>query len=97
MLSTKQRSLLNKLSQNLPTMVFIGKNGLTDAVKAQINETLELKELVKIGIQKAADLDSAEVINSLAAELNAEPVHHIGSKLILYRYSKKEGIEHIKL
>lgn len=95
MLTTKQRSNLNRLAQKLPTMVFIGKNGLTDAVYAQINETLELKELVKVGIQKAADLSSAEVINLLCQKLGADPVHHIGSKAIIYRRSSKEGIEHI--
>jgi len=96
MLTTKERSSLNKLAQTLNTMVFIGKNGLTPEVKAQIDETLELKELVKVGIQKAADLDAGDIINLLAAELHAEPIHHIGSKLILYRRSKKEGIKHIE-
>lgn len=95
MLTTKQRSNLNRMAQTLPTMVFIGKNGLTDAVYAQISETLELKELVKVGIQKAADLDSAKVIKLLCQKLKAEPVHHIGSKAIIYRRSSREGIEHI--
>lgn len=96
MITSKQRSNLIKLANNLDTLAHIGKNGITDAVVNQISELLELKELVKIGVQKSFELSANEIIRELAEKLKAEPVHAIGSKIVLYRKSKKEGVEHIK-
>ena len=38
-----------------------------------------------------------ELINDLAAALNAEAVIAIGNKIVLYRYSKKEGVKHLEI
>ncbi|NCA66879.1 MAG: YhbY family RNA-binding protein [Clostridia bacterium] len=95
MITSKQRSALMKLANSLETIVHIGKNGLTDAVLAQINEILELKELIKIGVQKNAEFTSKMIIDEVAAKLKAEPIHSIGSKIILYRRSSKKDIEHL--
>ncbi|MBQ7712734.1 MAG: YhbY family RNA-binding protein, partial [Clostridia bacterium] len=59
--------------------------------------SLEDHELVKIGVLKTADVTAKSVIAEVAAALNAEPVQAIGNKIVLYRYSNKEGIEHISL
>ncbi len=95
MVSSKQRSALMGLANNLDTLVHIGKNGLTEAVIMQISEMLDQRELIKIGVQKNAELTPKSLINELAARLKAEPVYAIGSKIILYRRSSRKDIIHI--
>lgn len=97
MITSKQRSTLMKMANGLDTIVHIGKNGLTESVLSQINEILEARELIKIGVQKNAEFSSKEIINNIAQKLNAEPIHAIGSKVIIYRRSSKKDIEHIKI
>ena len=81
---------------NISATVQIGKNGLTDSVVEQISTSLEDHELVKIGVLKTADVSAKGIIAEVAEQLAAEPVQAIGNKIILYRRSNKEGIEHIK-
>lgn len=95
MLNSRERSNLLSIANKLSATVYVGKLGITEAVLSQIDEMLTDHELIKIGVQKNADLTSKEVMNILVEELSCEPIHAIGSKVIIYRYSNKEGIEHI--
>ena len=96
-MTSKQRSKLISLAMNLSATVQIGKNGLTESVIEQINTSLEDHELVKIGVLKTADITAKGVIAEVASLTAAEPVQAIGNKIVLYRRSQKDGIEHIKL
>ncbi len=96
-MTSKQRSKLISLAMNISATVQIGKNGLTESVYEQINTSLEDHELVKIGVLKTADVTAKSVIAEVAEALNATPVQAIGNKIVLYRHSSKDGIEHIKL
>ena len=96
-MTSKQRSKLISLAMNISATVQIGKNGLTESVYEQINTSLEDHELVKIGVLKTADVSAKGVIAEVAEALNAEPVQAIGNKIVLFRRSSKDGIEHIKL
>ena len=96
-MTSKQRSKLISLAMNISSTVQIGKNGLTESVYEQINTSLEDHELVKIGVLKTADVTAKSVIAEVAEALNATPVQAIGNKIVLYRHSSKDGIEHIKL
>ena len=96
-MTSKQRSKLISLAMNISATVQIGKNGLTESVFDQISTSLEDHELVKIGVLKTADITAKSVIAEVAEALNAEPVQAIGNKIVLYRRSQKDGIEHIKL
>ena len=96
-MTSKQRSKLISLAMNLSATVQIGKNGLTESVIEQINTSLEDHELVKIGVLKTADVTAKGVIAEVAEITGSQPVQAIGNKIVLYRYSAKEGIEHIKL
>ena len=82
---------------NVSATVQIGKNGLTESVIEQINTSLEDHELIKIGVLKTADITAKGVIAEVAEVTGAEPVQAIGNKIVLYRRSQKDGIEHIKL
>ena len=96
-MTSKQRSKLISLAMNISATVQIGKNGLTESVIEQINTSLEDHELVKIGVLKTADMSAKTVIAEVASLTGSEPVQAIGNKIVLYRYSHKDGIEHIAL
>lgn len=96
-MTSKQRKKLISLAMTLSVTVQIGKNGLTESVIDQISASLEDHELVKVGVLKTADFDAKSMIAEVAAATSSEPVQAIGNKIVLYRYSHKEGIEHISL
>lgn len=73
------------MAQELKPTVMIGKEELTPAVVAAIEDYLAAHELVKVQIQEGALLDPKETANALAAELGAEFVQAIGRKFVLYR------------
>ena len=89
MITGKQRSYLRKLGQQLDPMVSIGKAGLTENIKKELENNFEARELVKVKLQEGADLDAKTVANELAEELGAEFVQAIGRKFVLYRESKE--------
>lgn len=97
MLTSKQRARLMGLASKLPTSMNIGKNGVGEGVLAKLDELLNRYELVKLGVLKNSGVGAKDLIDELAEALEAEPVHAIGSKIILYRYSTEEGVEHVAL
>ena len=88
MLTGKQRSYLKKLAHDLEPTVFLGKAGLTENIKKELETGFESRELVKVKIQEGCDLKAKEIANELAQELNAEFVQAVGRKFTLYRESK---------
>lgn len=89
MITGKQRSFLKSIAHELEPLVFIGKNGITENVKKELDSILENREIVKVKIQEGCDLDPKEAANKLAAELGAEFVQAIGRKFTVYRESKE--------
>lgn len=89
MITGKQRSFLKSIAHELEPLVFIGKNGITENVKKELDSILENREIVKVKIQEGCDLDPKEAANNLAAELGAEFVQAIGRKFTVYRESKE--------
>lgn len=88
MITGKQRSYLKKLAHDLDPMVMLGKGGLTDNIRQEMENNFEARELVKVKLQEGCDLKAKDVANQLAEELNAEFVQAIGRKFTLYRESK---------
>lgn len=89
MITGKQRSYLKKLAHELSPTVFIGKSGVTENIKKEIENGFESRELVKIKFQEGALLDPKTTANELAENLGAEFVQSIGRKAVLYRESKE--------
>lgn len=88
MITGKQRSYLKKLAHALEPTVFLGKSGLTENIKKELEVGFETRELVKVKIQEGCELEPKIVANELADELGAEFVQAIGRKFVLYRESK---------
>ena len=92
-LSRKQTTYLRGLAHPLSAIVTIGGSGLTEAVLAELESTLEYHELLKIRIST----DNRDLRNKLAQDIcsatNAEAVQQIGKVLIIFRPSDKQKIK----
>ncbi|MGM9631084.1 YhbY family RNA-binding protein [Butyricicoccus sp.] len=95
MLTSKQRARLRAMANTLSDTVLIGKEGLTDAVIAQVEEVLEKHELMKIKILETAMLAPREAQQVLCEELDAEPVQCIGTKVVIFRVARQPENRHI--
>ncbi len=97
MITSKQRAYLRKLANTLEPIFQIGKGGVTDVMVEQLKLALEARELIKIHILETALLDAKSCINEIAAQLGAEPVQAIGSKIVLYKQARKKDNRKIEL
>ncbi|HOO22825.1 MAG TPA: YhbY family RNA-binding protein [Clostridia bacterium] len=96
MITSKQRKKLSAIGQKIDPIFQIGKNGLSDAQVNELSNALEAREIIKISVLKNSPVTAKELINDLCAQLRAEPVSCVGSKMVIYRRSTKE-IKHIEL
>lgn len=85
MLTSKQRSYLTGLSNDLNPIVQVGKDGVTPQVVASAEEAFNTHELIKVGVLKMAPQDSRECAETLAGRTRSQLVRVIGRKFILYR------------
>lgn len=88
MITSKQRSYLRGLAQQLDPTVYIGKQGLTENIIKEIETGLNCRELVKVKIQEGCQLEPKETAGEMADRLGAEFVQAIGRKFVLYRESR---------
>ncbi|MCM8710383.1 ribosome assembly RNA-binding protein YhbY [Clostridium sp. SYSU_GA19001] len=90
MMTSKQRSYLRSLANNLEPIFQIGKSGLEEGFLKQIDEALEARELIKIKVLNNSGLEAREASDYICEKLNCEGVQAIGSKLVIYRKSEKK-------
>lgn len=88
-LTGKQRATLRSMCNRLESIVSIGKDGITQAVKDQLAEALEKREIVKCTVQQNAPLTAKEAMEEVCAALYAEPVQTIGRRFTVYKRSRK--------
>ncbi len=96
-LTKKQTKQLRAMANQLKPLVYIGKNDLTDAAIKQADETIEKRELIKGQVQDGSGMDAREAAGNLADALGADVVQVIGNRFVLFRVSKRDDIEHIRL
>lgn len=90
MLTSKQRSYLRSIGNTFNPIIQIGKNGIDEAVLAQIDQALEARELIKLTILRNSLLEARETCHDICDAIGAEPVQVIGNKFIIYRRSKEK-------
>ena len=90
MITSKQRASLRKLGHDLDTIYQIGKGGISDMMIAQLDSTLEARELIKLRTLDNSDYGPREAGEVLAEALNADLVCVTGTRFVLYRESKKK-------
>ena len=96
MFTSKQRSVLRSLAQTIEPIGQIGKGGISENMVNAFSADLDKRELIKITVLNNTEDDAKTLGVELADKLNAELVCVIGHKIVLYRYSTKEGVKHIK-
>ncbi|MFV0520362.1 MAG: ribosome assembly RNA-binding protein YhbY [Lachnospirales bacterium] len=88
MLNSKQRAYLKSLAQKLDVVLNIGKNGYSPEITNALDEVLETRELVKVGVLQNCLEDPKEMSILLAERTHSEVVQIIGKKIVFYRPSK---------
>ena len=84
-LTPAQRKEHRALAHHLDPVVMIGSDGLTAAVKKEIDAALNAHGLIKVRVLSDDRLMRETTFATLADELNAAPIQHIGKLLILWR------------
>ena len=73
----------------MDTIFQIGKGGTNDNMIKQLYDALEARELIKIRTLDNSDVSPREAADRISEVLGAEVAGVIGSKIILYRESRK--------
>lgn len=85
-LSAKQRAHLRSLAHHLKPILYVGKEGLSEAALGAVEEAFRTRELLKVKVQEAAPVDVREVGEALARQIpGAHLVQIIGRTAVLYR------------
>lgn len=95
MLTSKQRSNLRSLAQTIEPITQVGKLGVNDALIEGLNKAIEKRELIKITVLENSGLEVKQAGVEIAERLGAEFVCATGRKLVFYRRSSNQKIEHI--
>lgn len=96
-LTKKQTKQLRALANSLKPLFYVGKNDLTEAAIKQADETIEKHELIKCAVQDGSELTAKEAAEQLGEQLGADVVQTIGNRFVIYRRSKRDDVEHIRL
>ena len=93
MITSKQRAYLRSMANTMDPILFIGKEGVTEATAKEAYDALEARELIKGTVQQNCDLSDKEALEALCKMVHAEPVQCIGRRFVLYRRSRQPKIE----
>jgi len=90
MLTSKQRAKLKSIGANVEALYQMGKNEIDENYIIQLSAALDAKEIIKIKVLETAAYTPKEAAEILAGRTDGEVVQVIGSKIILYRKSRKK-------
>ena len=93
-LTSKQRSQLRGLANNIDTILHIGKDGIGENPIKQSDDALEAREIIKgKGLDNNIEYDARTAAEELAKATRSEVVQVIGTKFVLYRESHSKPKE----
>ena len=84
-LSGKQRRYLRGQGNSIKPTVYLGKDGISDALLNSLGEAFNNRELVKVRIEKSCELERKEAGRQLAQAAAAHMVQVLGNTLLLYQ------------
>ncbi len=84
-LTPAQRKVHRADAHHLDPIVMVGGDGLTPAVKKETDAALKAHGLIKIRVFSDDRLAREAMLQTLADELDAAPIQHIGKLLVLWR------------
>ncbi len=88
MLTSKQRANLRGMANTMDTILYIGKEGITENTVKEAYDALEARELIKCAVQQGCELSAREALDELCERVYAEPVQCIGRRFVMYRESR---------
>ena len=91
-MTSKERALLRSQAHHLEPIVHVGKDSLTPEVTAAVDEALEARELIKVGVLKNCFDDPNEIAQIVADRTKSEVVQVMGKKITLYRRNTKKNV-----
>lgn len=83
-LTVSERKALKARAHGLDPVVIIGNGGLSAAVLAEIDRSLNSHDLIKIRASGEREEREA-MLEKICETLDAAPVQHIGKVLVVYR------------
>jgi RNA-binding protein len=81
----KMRAELRAECNQLQATVHIGKEGLTPAVLQSLDDALRTRELVKVALNRTANVTVKAAAADLAEAVGADVIQTIGKTATLYR------------
>ena len=90
MITAKQRSYLKGIANKRKPLAQLGKEGISDAFVASMNDLLESHELIKVNVLDSSLLGSKEAAVKVAKRTRAEFVQAIGNKFVIYKRAQED-------
>jgi putative YhbY family RNA-binding protein len=84
-LTPAQRKVHRAEAHHLHPIVMVGGDGLTPAVKKEADAALKAHGLIKVRVFSDDRQEREAMLQTLADELDAAPIQHIGKLLVLWR------------
>ena len=92
-MTSKERAALRAKANPLEPIIQIGKEGISENLLTQIDDTLDNRELIKIRVHlESAPESPKELAQKLSEPLGAEVIQVIGGIIVLYREANEERI-----
>ncbi len=88
-MTSKQRAYLKGLAMTIDPVINVGKGSVTPELILAIDEAIQKRELVKIGVLKNCLDDPKEIANVIAERTKSQVVQVIGKKIVLYKRNNK--------
>jgi len=83
---------LRRLGHHLKPLVLVGSAGLSDGVLAEVRNSLEHHELIKVRVRSGGRKERDALIEDLAARSESQLIQRIGNVALLYRQAEEPTI-----
>jgi RNA-binding protein len=92
-LTEQQKKFLRGRGHQLKPVIMIGEAGLSDAVIAEFESTLDHHELIKVSVRVGDRQARDEIIRKLCDDNSAQLIQRIGNVALLFRPNLKKKPE----
>ena len=92
-LTEQQKKFLRGRGHQLKPVIMIGEAGLSDAVIAEFESTLDHHELIKVSVRVGDRQTRDEIIRKLCDDNSAQLIQRIGNVALLFRPNLKKKPE----
>lgn len=92
-LTEQQKKFLRGRGHQLKPVIMIGEAGLSDAVVAEYESTLDHHELIKVSVRVGDRSARDEIIRKLCDDSSAQLIQRIGNVALLFRPNLKKKPE----